>query len=123
MSFPTEPVFVPAAKGWDANLLKHPVMRFMHAYEISFAESKEMLNAPFGVWHTPDFEYVDATGVSSTGEHGLQMQMEMYKLVLDDFYHEPAYVYINETKDGYACYGQAFLYVNFKVPATRPSPT
>lgn len=119
MAYPTEPCFIVECKGWDEKLMKHPVFKYMRSYETSFSETKEMRSQPFGGWHTQDFQYIDETGKTWTGEEAFKKHCEMYEALLADSYHEPRHVYINETTDGYACFGHAVLYGNFKVPSEK----
>ncbi|KAF3904459.1 hypothetical protein ABW20_dc0104411 [Dactylellina cionopaga] len=120
MSYPTEPCFVVKCDGWDESLLKHPVMKFMHKFDTSFAEGRMYSDAePFGTWHTPDFTYVDEVGKTATGIEGFEKAREMYKTLLADFYHHPLFGMINETEDGYHCFGDADLYGNYKAPGEK----
>jgi hypothetical protein len=118
MSFPTEPCFVQEAKGWDTNITRHPAMVYMHQYEKAFSVTKEMMSMPYTTWHTEDFEYTDALGATYKGDAAWNKHIELYTL-LSDYVHEPSYAVINETADGYACFGQAMIFGNLKVPGTK----
>jgi hypothetical protein len=91
----------------------------MYAYEQAFSLTQKMIGQPFGTWHTTDFEYTDPDGNKYTGAEAYEKHIGMYTSLLSEWFHEPALVYVNETPDGYSCFGHAMLFASYKVPGEK----
>jgi len=106
-----------AVKGWDENLLAHPMAKFMHAEEQLFvAKEYEKCEA----FYAPEFVYTKGTGeaFSGSGCAGFKEVIKHYS-IFAEYSHEPVYGVITETDDGYCLLGQAKLFVNLPVPGDK----
>jgi hypothetical protein len=143
MSFPTQPAFVMYAKGWDENLLAHPMMKFLHAHEVVFDAKKWDECLPF---YAPNCEYTKPNGLCLKGDAAIEGMKEDYALFVDCYreqppapspippssffvFHcpgltqnhtdEPVYGIIVDIPGGHRLYGYARLYVNLPVPGEK----
>ncbi|KAK0643731.1 hypothetical protein B0T16DRAFT_459843 [Cercophora newfieldiana] len=109
MAFPTQPSFVVHAKGWDSNLLAHPVPRFLYAHEEVF-DAKDLERCkPF---YASDMTYTKSNGQIFSGDAAVTALHGDYALFTDVF-HEPVYGSISETANGgYRLIGWAKMFVN-----------
>ncbi|KAK3385733.1 hypothetical protein B0H63DRAFT_473499 [Podospora didyma] len=109
MSYPTEPAFVIHAQGWDENLLKHPMMKFLHAHEKVFdAKDFEACKA----YYASDITFVKGTGETFTGQAAVEAMHAEYAMFPASF-HEPVYGVISDNANGgHRLLGYARMFVN-----------
>jgi len=117
MSFPTTPAFTAVAKGWDDNLLAHPVMKFVHAEQMHWNAREYDKCEPF---FAPEFVYTKSTGQTFSGSGNVAFkQMVAHFAMFADHFHEPVYGVITETENGYSLFAQIKLFVNLSVPGDK----
>jgi hypothetical protein len=118
MSFPTVEAFTVVCNGWDANLLQHPMMVFMHEHSKLFDRKDYSQDANF---FQPDAVYIKSDGQAFHGFEAATKQMHAdYDLFAQSF-HEPKYGVITaipgrEAEAGYRLFGQATIYGNLVGP-------
>jgi len=108
MSFPTQPAFVVTAKGWDENMLRHPIMQFLHSHEQVFDGKKRDECRPY---YCDDLVYQKSSGQVFHGEDAIRQSHDDYAMFAAHF-HEPAFGIATETENGYQLAGFAKMYVN-----------
>lgn len=96
-------------------MLVHPMMRFLREHEKDF-DAKDFDNGK--QYYASNFVYVKTNGQSFSGDVAVKQLVEDYALFKEHF-HEPIYVVITETEDGYCLLGHAKLYVNLPVPGEK----
>jgi len=115
MSYPTVPAFTVAAKGWDDNMLVHPMSKFLHAEE-KLWDAKEYDKCE--AFFAPEFVYTKSTGQAFSGNQGFKQVVADYALFAEHF-HEPEGGVITETDNGYCLMGHVKLFVNLPVPGDK----
>jgi hypothetical protein len=115
MSYTTQPAFVTSPKGWDDDMLRHPMLKFMHEHAIDF-DAKDYHNGK--PYYTSDYTYTKSDGRSFTGDAAIKQQIEDYALFKEHF-HEPNHGVITEIENGYQLSGFATMYVNLPVPGEK----
>jgi len=114
MSFPLTPAFITESAGWD-KVRAHPAMQWMEKYTLAF-DADQLASSSFSDWHTDDLTYQKGTGeVITGGETAFKACLEVYAPFAAHL-HEPAFVIVWETEDGYEMVGQATLFADLKVP-------
>ncbi|KAF9730633.1 hypothetical protein PMIN01_11502 [Paraphaeosphaeria minitans] len=146
MSFPTTPAFVHVGT-WDNETRKHPAMKWMEEYTLSFNKraewdkeesewvsfswfySSEFQNDPTSsstyneMTHhhlqlSPDFTFVRPDGKSSTGNAAAFAESKtMYQHFTSEF-HDPCFIITWETEFGWEMIGQAHIFANLRGNAT-----
>jgi hypothetical protein len=111
MSFPTQPCFVTACKGWDEALLRHPMLQFLHKFSQLF-DSNPGVEA-CRPYYAPGYAYAKTTGETFSGEAAVQQTHADFGLFAA-WHHEPSFAMVTETDDGrgYVLAGFARTYVN-----------
>jgi len=84
MSFPTEPSFVIHAKGWDENLLQHPLMKFLWEHEQAF-DAKKFDECVARGFYAADVGYIRPNGTFLKGKDALQGLIQDFSLFKDYF--------------------------------------
>jgi hypothetical protein len=115
----TTPAFIHYGD-WDDITRAHPAMRWMESFTRAW-DSREWAIDPSvsSKWFTSDFALTKADGTSTVGvEKGINVLRETYG-ALTGHLHEPYYVVVNETNNGWEMLGQATLYAN--LPGTPVS--
>ncbi|KAK0611683.1 hypothetical protein B0T14DRAFT_333617 [Immersiella caudata] len=108
MAFPTQPSFVVHSRGWDANLLQHPVPRFLHAHEDVF-DAKDLEGCkPF---YASDMTHTKSNGQTFSGEAAVAALRGDCSLFAG-YFHEPVFCSISETGDSYRLIGWAEMFVD-----------
>jgi hypothetical protein len=120
MAYATEPCFVAdMSNGFTEEILKHPVMPFMQAYDKAFCVTKSMFTGPYTDWFTPDFEFVDGSSVILHGADAWAKISGMFVL-LSDWFVEPEFGIVRKEEGGeYMSIGEGKIYGNFKVPGEK----
>ncbi|KAK1750881.1 hypothetical protein QBC47DRAFT_392813, partial [Echria macrotheca] len=109
MSYPTTPAYVVDAQGWDENLLKHPMARFMLAHEAVFDAKDIPACAPY---YHPSLVYTKSTGQSFTGQAAINQMHADYALFAA-FTHEPVHgVFVDTPNGGHTLFGHARIFVD-----------
>jgi hypothetical protein len=82
MSFSTEPAFVVFAKGWDINLLAHPMMKFLHEHEQLFDAKKFEECRPY---YADNIVYIKGNGTVVSGPGTVDTMEGDYALFKEHF--------------------------------------
>ncbi|KAL5393894.1 hypothetical protein PMIN02_005452 [Paraphaeosphaeria minitans] len=116
MSFPTTPAFVHVGT-WDNETRKHPAMKWMEEYTLSFNKRAEW-DKEESEWLSPDFTFVRPDGKSSTGNAAAFAESKtMYQHFTSEF-HDPCFIITWETEFGWEMIGQAHIFANLRGNAT-----
>jgi hypothetical protein len=108
MSYPTQPAFVAFPKGWDEEILQHPMLQFLHEHEKDFDAKKPHDAKPY---YSADMHYQKSNGQSFHGAAAVAQAYADYEMFVAH-YHEPFYGVVTETEGGYRLAGFAKMYVN-----------
>jgi hypothetical protein len=118
MSYPTRPVWIETAKGWEERLKVHPVFAWMFEYGPGF-DSGRTKSDPHTVWHTDDYIYVKPDGTpGKPGADSWEVAKKMYAN-FTEHYHEPREIIVWETETGYEMVGFAHIFANLPTAAEK----
>ena len=110
MSFPTQPAFIHMGT-WDDETRKHPAMKWMEDYTLNF-NARANWDQKSSDWHTSDFTLVKPDGsVYTEADEAFQQVKDMYSSFTKEF-HEPYFLAVWETSEGYEMLGQAHLFAS-----------
>lgn len=118
-SYPTKPAFQVYAKGWDANLLKHPMMQFMRAHNLLFDTKQYPACVPY---YSPTMTYVKSSGEIFSGRDSAVNALNKSYTLFSEYFHEPVYGTIVDHEDGqgHRLFGTAKMFVNLAGPIPLP---
>ncbi|KAM7183950.1 hypothetical protein V8F33_013266 [Rhypophila sp. PSN 637] len=118
-AYPTVPAFRVYARGWDSNLLAHPMMKFLQAHEVIF-DTKDFVACQ--AYYSTSITYVNSSGKRFEGIDAAVAGITADYTVFSDFFHEPMYATIVDTngeddgKGGHRLIGAARMFVNLAGP-------
>ncbi|KAK4208396.1 hypothetical protein QBC37DRAFT_486863 [Rhypophila decipiens] len=117
-TYPTVPAFRVYAKGWDSNLLAHPMMKFLQAHEVLF-DTKDFVACQ--AYYSTSIVYVNSSGKRFEGIDAAVAGITADYAPFSEFFHEPTYGTIVDTngedgKAGHRLMGAAKLFVNLASP-------
>ncbi|KAK5655545.1 hypothetical protein OQA88_5476 [Cercophora sp. LCS_1] len=118
MAYQTVTTFTCRPNGWTPEVLKHPVMAFMHGLTKAWLETRSGHSEPYTNWMTDDFVLHSHTGKtcdSATTAKAFIALAKTYAAATINI----NLAYIRETETGYEALMTGNLYINFVVPGEK----
>jgi len=98
---------------WDDHSRSHPALKFLEKF-VHYWDSREWIRDPStsANWLTSDFVLQKADGSLVTGSDAAIADLQAIYEPLTAHLHDPRYIVIHDSKDGWEMLAQAVLYAN-----------